>query len=198
MKRKNLLLSLFCLGILTMSSITFISCGDDKEENKDEYKPVLSGEYRTPYIHDEKTFWVGATGTSGSDTGHYATCKSFSSYVFSNDGKATFYTYHHKSCVSEHKMDNTNNVIWNSVLDSKGNTLDWYVEGNGNTLSYTIDYEKNIVTLSNGTRYYLKSTGKTVFENLLDDKGNAQYVLGNCSDEKYNNINYFSWIGTLK
>jgi len=194
MKRKNLFLSLFCLGMMTTTSITFMSCGDDKE---DEYKPVLLGNFRTPYIHyQEKTFHVGGSGISGSDTGHEAFCTYYSEYNFKEGGVVTAYTLHHKSCVNEHKM--ANDIVLNPILDSNGNTLDWYIEGDGKTLSYTIDYEKNKVFISNGEQYNLKSTGKAAYESLLDDKGNAQYVLGNCTDEKYNNVHYWDWLPTTK
>ena len=195
MKRKNLFLSLFCLGMMTTTSITFMSCGDDDKE--DEYKPVLLGNFRTPYIHyQEKTFHVGGSGISGSDTGHEAFCTYYSEYNFKEGGVVTAYTLHHKSCVNEHKM--ANDIVLNPILDSNGNTLDWYIEGDGKTLSYTIDYEKNKVFISNGEQYNLKSTGKAAYESLLDDKGNAQYVLGNCTDEKYNNVHYWDWLPTTK
>lgn len=196
MKRKNLFLSLFCLGMMTMASITFMSCGDDDKE--DEYKPVLLGNFRTPYIHyQEKTFWVGGTGgISGLDTGHEAVCTYHSGYIFKEGGVVTAYTLHHKSCANEHKM--AGDIILNPILDSNGDTLDWYMEGNGKTLSYTIDYEKNKVFISNGEQYNLKSADKaTYYESLLDDKGNAQYVLGSITDEKYNNVHYFNWLSTL-
>lgn len=192
MKKSNFYLSFF-IGI-TMLSMTITSCGDDDE--KDEYKPVLLGQYRTPYVREIQV-WIPGSNGAGS-TGHYTLCKSFSSYQFEGEGVVRSINQHHKSCVVSHKYDKTNNVDWYPTLNSKGDTLDWYTEGRGEKLSYSIDYDKSKVTLSNGIQYNLKSTGKTVFESLLDERDNEQYVLGSSTDEKYNNVNYFVWLGTLK
>lgn len=193
MKRKNLFLSLFCLVMMTMTSITFMSCGDDKD---DEYKPVLMGLYRTPYVKEAAVWIEGSAGVG--TTGHYANCKSFLSYNFTEDGKLTFYSIHNKSCVINHRMVKTDNTKYYPILDNKGDSLDWYIEGEGQVLSYTIDYETNKVAFSNGEQYSLKNTGKAVYESLLDNYGNDLYVLGYCTDEKYNNTNYYTWLANLK
>ncbi len=194
--KKNFLYSLPALVLAAVACAGLYSCGSDDDDNHvEEAKFVLLGEYRTPYINDLTMFEVWGSG-GVSSTLHYATCKNFHSYVFGQDGKATFLIYHHKSCVREHKMNDRNTLVLNPVL-YKGDTLDWYVEGKGTDLSYTVDYSNRKVTISDGKQFNLKVGNGQRVESLLDEHGIIQYVAGTCMDEKYNNVGYTEWLGSL-
>lgn len=193
--KKNFLYSLLALVLAAVACAGLYSCGgDDDDNNVAEASFVLLGEYRTPYINDNTMFEVwGSAGVPGVTTGHLAICKNFPSYVFGQDGKATFLVYHHKSCVREHKMNDRNTLVLNPVL-YKGDTLDWYVEGKGTDLSYTVDYSNRKVTISDGRQFNLKVGNEQRVESLLDENGYTQYVAGTCMDEKYNNVGVTDWI----